>query len=179
MDEKLNSKPTSEDAIEFQEAVDSGMAKKKLLFGAMFNYDSDVRDKASKLKFFLWLSSQRKFIKVIQYLSIKGLTENFPDRAKIEIAKCVASVYEEYCFFSSWPRALKGTTKATKSKAIDSAKSLLCLFEKDLQMESFLDIIELKRLLRKLKSELSGDIPVTYPRTKRSDLLGYIRVSQP
>jgi hypothetical protein len=39
-------------------------------------------------------------------------------------------------------------------------------------MESYSDCVDLKKLLGRLKQELLGDVPTTYPRSLHGDLLG-------
>ena len=164
--------PTSEDAIKFRDAVDAGLIKRNALRpGYVIDYDSEVREKALSHKFYKWVAFSPEFKSVVRHLSCGGFMDEFPERKKLELAKCVAMVYLAYCFYSSHPEKLARTTKSTRLKALKSTDDLLYLLDCDLQMESLSDVTKLKILLLRLKLELSGDLPTTYPTSSRVDLL--------
>lgn len=165
--------PTSEDAVSFRKAVEAGFTKKNALSPAyLIDFDSETREKVLSHKFYKWLASERKFQKVLNYLSAKNLESEFPDRRKIEMAYCVATLYPGYYFYSSNPEKLASTTEATGSKALKNTDALLDLLDCGLQMESLSDITSLRILLLRLKLELSGKLPTTYSKSKHGDLLG-------
>jgi hypothetical protein len=164
--------PTPEDAKKFRDAVDAGLTKRNALSPRyVIDYDSEVRDKVLSHKFYKWLDFSPEFNSVVRYLSNGDFMDEYPERKKLELARCVAMVFPTYCFYSSHPEKLARTTKSTKSKALKNTDNLLELLDCDLQMESLSDASNLKILLLRLKLELSGDLPITYPTSSRVDLL--------
>ena len=166
--------PTSEDAINFLQVIKDGFTKKNHLSPQYpIDYDSEVQEKVFSHVFYKWLGNPPlKFQKALQYLSDKGLAGEFPERTKIEIARCVALVFVSYSTYSTHPEWLKRTRKSTGKEALASVNNLLALFDGELQMERYADSSKLRELLQQLKGEITGEIPTTYPTSKNSDFLG-------
>lgn len=164
MEYKSSQKPSSYDASDFLKLTES------LRF--VINRDDVAREKVKAHKFYAWLVSTAQFPRISPHLKKKHLTGEFPYSVDIQVARCVAMVYISYCEFSSHPDQLIRTTQATSEKALKHINALAEMCNADLQMESYLDSVDLKRLLDKLKRELMDDIPTTYPRSSRGDLLG-------
>ena len=169
-----NPMPTSEDAINFLQVVKDGFTKTNHLSPRYpIDDDPEVQEKVFTHAFYKWLDNPPlKFQKALQYLSVKGLMGEFPERTKTEIARCVALVFVSYGVYSTHPEKLKRTTKSTGLEAVKSIKTLLTLFGGDLQMERVSDSSNLRELLGKLKGELTGELPTTYPTSENTDLLG-------
>jgi len=172
VNDNLVSMPTYQDAINFHREVNAGLTKRNhLLPGCLIDYDHEVKEKVKSHDFYTWVDSSPEFQSVIRHLTDIGLMGDFPDRRKIEIAQCVAFIFISFTKYSANPGWIQRTTKATGVKASKIINKLLDLFDRDLQMEDFSDSEDLRRLLQKLKLELSGDLPTTYPSSIRGDLL--------
>ena len=130
-----------------------------------------TQDKVWLHPFFLSLVEKRKFQKAIQYLSEKDLVGDCLAEIEVDVAKIMAIIAQEHCLYTNFPNLLKGTAEAKSSKSLLNINSLLSLLESELQMEQFTDTEALKGLLIKLKNELTGEIPATYSRSKRGDIL--------
>lgn len=119
MRHKSNPKPSSGDASEFLDLVDSVSIKNNALVpGFIIDYDDVVREKVKSHKFYAWLISTDEFPRIFPYLKKKHLTGEFPDSIDIHIARCAALVYIRYCRFYSHPDRLIRTTQATSEKAL-------------------------------------------------------------
>jgi hypothetical protein len=149
--------PSKEDAIEFVKLVDSSKSKTNALReDLLLDCDEEVRNKVTNHSTYEWIHSHRKFHKVIQRLRDKGLTGEYPPQLEIEIAYCIAPILHMYIIFKSHPESIRRTTEACATKALKHVNGLQLLLDTELQMENFMDSVELRILLDKLNLELSG-----------------------
>ena len=173
MKREPNEKPSADDASDFLSFIDSVLTKKNaLLSGYVVDYDNDVREEVRSHIFYSWLASTDEFPRICPYLKKKGLARKFPESIDIYMAKCAALLYLRHCRFCANPGQLIRTTKAISKNALKHIDALTDLLNSDLQMESYSDCVDLKKLLERLKQELLGDVPTTYPRSAHGNLLG-------
>jgi hypothetical protein len=165
--------PTKEDAIEFAKLVDSARVKTRNALANVYilDVDEEVREQITNHSVYKWVRSHRDFHGVIRRLKEKGTTGEYPLRLEIEIACCIARILHMYIIFKLHPERMKRTTAASATKALKHIKELQILLQADIQMENFMEKVELSILLEKLNLELLGDTTTTYRKSKRGDVL--------
>jgi hypothetical protein len=171
--------PSEVDAIEFYKLVDSARVIKNALRNTRpMDDDGILREEITNHSIYVWVLSHREFHRVIRYLEGKGITGDYPPSLKIEISYCIARMLHMYIILKLHPERIKRTTAASAAKALKHINELQILLGADIQMENFMEKIELSILLKKLNLELSGETTTTYLKSKKGDVLAMKLVAE-